>query len=233
MQMTIVRRIAAGLVASALFLVLAGPASATIDPPCSGTGNSTSGGDIDLTTATEWHMLKDDIAGGTGQSTVPMKTGSVSAYGLGLALPIASGTGDGKTDGSVTGVSVATYAILGHRFLVAGSASGDGGSCSGSITIILDDVDPLFTVFGGGGVLLAVIGLLAIFLGARSGGGCLTRILAALFGGLGGAGLGLALEQFSVLDPTSFVGLVLAIVFAVLGFGLCGRFGSSSTPAPG
>ncbi len=49
--------------------------------------------------------------------------------------------GDGDTAGSVDGISVEPYAILGHRFTVAGSASGEGAPCSGQIVIILDDVD--------------------------------------------------------------------------------------------
>jgi hypothetical protein len=231
MSLSIRRRMAAAFAAGFLFLLLASPVWATIDPPCSGTGTSTSGGDIDITTATEWHLKSTDIAGGHGQSTVEMKTGSVAAYGLGLPIPIAGGSGDGDTAGSVEGVSVEIYAILGQRFTVAGSASGDNGSCSGSIVIILDDVNPLLTLFGGGGLLLGVIGLLAILLGARSGGGCLTRILAALFGGLGGAGFGLAGEQFGILDPTVPIGLGLALVGALLGLALAGRFGREAAPA--
>ena len=186
-----------------LLLLLTSPVLATIEPPCSGTGTSTSGGEIDLTTATEWHLLSTDIAGGHGESTVEMKAGSVAAHALGLSLPIASDSGDGDTAGSVQGVSVAPFAVLGQRFLVSGSASGDSGSCSGEITIILDDVNPLTTVLGGGGVLVGVVGAAAIVLGARSGGGLGSRLLATVFGALGGAGLGLAGEQFGILDPAT------------------------------
>lgn len=229
MTISIRGRIAAAASAIILLVLLASPAVATIAAPCSGTGTSSSGADVDLTTATVWHLLSTDTAGGHGQSTVPMKSGSVSAYALGLGLPIASGSGDGSTTGAVEGVSVKTYAILGHRFVVAGSASGDSGGCSGSIEIVLDDVNPVLTVLGGGGILLALIGLIVIVLGARSGGGCLTRLLSGLFGGLGGAGLGLALEQFGILDPRSFVGLGMLVVGALLGLALCGRFGSDTS----
>ncbi len=226
MNASLLRRIAAGVAAGTLVLLMASPALATIDPPCSGTGTSTSGGDIDLTTATEWHLKSTDSAGGHGQSTTEMKTGSVSAYALGMGIPIASGEGDGDTAGSVDAVAVAPFAILGQRFLVAGSASGDGGSCSGSITIILDDVNPLLTVLGGGGILLGLIGLLALYLGARSGGGFVARVLAIVFGALGGAGIGVALEQFGILDPRTLVGLGFVIVGAILGLVMTGRLGS-------
>jgi hypothetical protein len=75
-----------------------------------------------------------------------------------------------------------------------------------------------------------IIGLVAIVMGARSAGGMGARILAAILGGLGGAGLGLALEQFGVLDPTSLVGLVIAAVGLVLGLVLAGRMGAGTTP---
>jgi hypothetical protein len=220
---TIHRRIAAGLAAGSLVLLLASPVAATISAPCSGTGTSTSSGEIDLTTATEWHLKRADSAGGSGESTVAMKTATVAVRALGLSIPIAGGSGDGETSGSVSDVSVATFALLGQRFVVSGSASGDGGSCSGSFLIIIDDVNPLLTAFGGGGLLLAVIGLLVIANGARSSGGMAGRLLVAIVGGLGGAGLGLALEQFGVLDPTSFVGLGLAIGGLIVGFVIYGR----------
>ena len=232
MSTSIRRSLAAWLASGALVLAFPAAAAATITGGCTGTGTSTSSS-VDLTTATEWHMNSTDTAGGTGTSTVPMKSASVAAYAFGgLSLPIASGSGDGDTSGSVEGKSVAAYAILGHRFFIHGQAAGDGGAaCSGDIDIVLDDVNPIFTVLGGGGLLLAVIGLLAILLGARSGGGCLIQLLAAAFGDLGGAGLSLSLAQFDVLDPRSIIGLGILALGAILGFALCGRFGSGSAPA--
>jgi hypothetical protein len=208
-------------------LALAFPvvASATITPPCQGNGTSTSG-NVDLTTATEWHLKSTDTAGGSGSSTVAMKSANVAAYAFGgLGIPIAAGTGNGETSGSVDGLSVKTYAILGARFYVAGSASGDGASCSGSIVIILDDVNPVFTVFGGGGLILFVIGLIGLLLLARSGEGCFLMGIAIVLGLLGGAGLAVALGQFGALDATSPVGLVFPIVGAVAGAATCGRMG--------
>ena len=70
--------------------------------------------------------------------------------------------------------------------------------------------------------------------GARSRGGAVRRVVADMFGALGGAGLGLALEQFGVTDPTSPVGLVLILAGLVLGLlltGLPGRRGAPVRPA--
>jgi len=110
-------RFGRGAVASALalWLLVPGTAAVTIEGPCTATGTSSSGS-VNLNTATEWHLRSTDTAGGSGVSDVIMTEGSVSAYGLGIAIPIVGGSGDGDLHGSVDGVQVSTYAILGHRF---------------------------------------------------------------------------------------------------------------------
>jgi hypothetical protein len=225
MSRSIGRRL--GTIAAVVILLLASPVSvgATITGGCTGEGHSTSSG-ANLTTDTEWHLKRDDVAGGSGTAPVPMRSALVSAYGLGIGLPIASGVDEeGETEGSVEGVQVDIYAILGHRFVVAGSASGDG-QCSGEIEIILDDVNPLLTVFGGGGIILALIGLIAVLLFMRSSGGLANRFLSALFGALGGLGGALAAEQFEILDPTEPFGLFVVLAAAIIGFITAGMLGS-------
>ena len=215
-----------GLIAT-LLLALPGAAWATVTGGCQVTGNSSSGGTIDLTTQDTWHLKSTDTAGGSGTAPSPQKTAQVAAYALGLGLPIASGNGDGSTSGSVDGVAVSTYAVLGARFTVAGSSD----SCSGHVIVILDDVNPLLTVLGGGGIAAAVIGLLVLLAGARGAGGGGSRFVGLIFGFLGGCGLGLALEQFGVLDSTQPIGLVIGVVGAVLGLLLPGRLASRSAVA--
>jgi hypothetical protein len=124
-------------------------------------------------------------------------------------------------------MNVAPFAVLGQRFTVAGSASGPTGSCSGQITIILDDVNPLMTVLGGGGMVAGLVGAAVVVSGLFLGGGLLSRLLGGLFGGLGGVGLALALQQFGVLDPTTLIGLVIPGVGLVAGVGLPGLLHSS------
>jgi hypothetical protein len=129
---------------------------------------------------------------------------------------------------------MSTFALLGQRFTVSGSATGDGGTCSGQITVILDDVNPLMTVFGGGGAALAGLGVVAVLLGVFLGGGLLSRLLAGLFGGLGGVGLALSLEQFGILDPTTTIGLFIALLGLVAGVFLAGLLHSrAAAPTPG
>lgn len=232
---SLIRRFGATAALMGLLLAWPGAVGATITGGCTGEGHSTSSG-ANLTTGTEWHLKKDDVAGGSGTSPAKMKSASVGAYALGLRLPIASGTSeDGETQGGVDGISIATYAILGHRFVVAGSASGDG-QCSGEIEIILDDVDPLFTILGGGGILLALVGLIVLLLLSRSGGGCAQRVLGGLFGALGGLGGALAAEQFDLIDPTEPTGLFILIGAAILGFivpGIFGGGGDARAPTAG
>lgn len=223
MRTQVGRRIAAIILFGAAVALLPALAAATVDGGCQVTGTSSSGGSIDLTTATEWHMRSTDTAGGSGTAPSEMTSATVGAYALGLRLPIASGDGDGSTTGSVDGVSVELYAILGARFVVAGESAGEGGGCSGQVTVILDDVNPLFTALGGGGILATVIAMIVLLALARGSGGCAGRVLGGLFGGLGGLGLALALEQFGILDPTQPFGIVVVIVAIVLGLWTPGR----------
>ena len=224
---SVIRRFVATAVLLTLLLAFPASVGATITGGCTGTGTATSGG-VDLTTATEWHVQSTDVGGGSGQGP-SAKSASVGAYALGILIPIASGTSeDGETSGSVQGVSVSLFAALGKRFVVSGSA--DNG-CSGQIEIIIDDVNPLLTVLGGGGVAAAVIGLLAVLLMTRGGSGILKRLFDALFGAIGGIGAALALEQFDVIDPTEIIGLLIVLIAAAIGFLTTGIFGRGSDDA--
>jgi hypothetical protein len=233
MSMPMARRLAVGGALVALALVFPTSAAATITGGCTGEGHSTSSS-ADLTTDTIWHLKRDDVAGGSGTSPAVMHSATVSAYGLGLGLPLAGGTSEaGETSGSVDGVNVSTYAVLGRQFVVAGSASGDG-QCTGQILIVIDDVQAIFTVFGGGGIILAILALLGMLLSARGERRLAGRVVSAFLGALAGIGLGLSAEQFGVLDPTQPIGLVIVVGLVVVGFltaGLFGRQGPQPLPA--
>jgi hypothetical protein len=222
----------AGLIAIVLALAFPGFASADVSGGCTAQGHSTSGGSIDLATHSEWHMKSTDVAGGSGTAPAAMKSASVVAHALGLSIPIASASDVSGTSGEVDNVGMSTFALLGQRFTVSGSATGDGGTCSGQITVILDDVNPLMTVFGGGGMAAGLVGLVTIGLAMFLGGGLLSRLLAGLFGGLGGLGLALGLEQFGILDPTSTIGLFVVVLGLVAGAFLPGLLHSKATPVP-
>jgi hypothetical protein len=230
MFVNLVRRFAVSAAILALLLAFPASAGATITGGCTGEGHSTSGG-ANLTTDSEWHLKSNDVAGGSATAPAAMRSATVAAYGLGIGIPIAGGTSeDGETSGSVDGVNVSTYAVLGHRFVVAGSASGDG-QCTGQIEIVIDDNQPLLTVLGGGGIVLALIGVIGMLAQARGSGGFVNRFLSAVFGAMAGLGAALALEQFEALDPTQPFGLFILVGLAVVGFITAGMF-RSGTPAP-
>jgi len=235
MPRSAIRRLVALAAPLVLALVFPLAASATITGGCTGTGTATSSS-VDLVTATEWHVKKADVGGGSGTGP-PAKAGSVGAKAFGLTIPIASGTDpEGKTEGSVDGVSVSMFALLGHRFIVAGSA--DNG-CAGQIEIIIDDQDPALTLLGGGGAAIGVIFGLLVLRTMRGGKGFFKRLLDLVYGVIGGAGAALSLEQFGVLDPDSFLGLGLIIAAGLFGWLTCGILGGGKkkeppapTPAP-
>jgi hypothetical protein len=230
MSIPTMRRSALGAAIVVLLLAFPGAVGATITGGCTGEGHSTSSS-ADLTTDTIWHLQRDDVAGGSGTSAAVMHSASVSAYGLGLGMPIAGGTSEaGETSGSVDGIQVSTYAVLGRQFVVAGSASGDA-QCAGQIEIVIDDVQAVFTVLGGGGIILGIIGLLGMLLFARGERGFANRLVSAFLGALAGVGLGLAAEQFDLLDPTKPIGLFLVLGLAVVGFLTAGMLGRSGPRA--
>ena len=220
-----------GIVAVAsLILAFPAVAAATITGGCQGEGHATSGG-VNITTPTEWHIRSTDVGGGSGTAPGKIHAASVGAYAGGIPIPIVNGTSeDGETTGAVDGVAASVFATLGARFTIAGNATGDA-NCSGQITMIIDDVNPAFTVLGGGGLLLAVLGLLAILMAARSRSGA-AKVVAFVFGALGGLGLGLALEQFGIVNPTQPITLAIAAVEAIIGLLLAGRLAPAVEGVP-
>ena len=227
---TAVRRLIASATVAAVLAALALPAIAfgTITGGCAATGTSTSGGTIDLAAATEWHVKSTDTISGTGTAPSPQTSASVGAYGLGLAIPIASGSGGGDTSGSVTGLAMSTFSLLGARFTMEGTSTGAGGGCSGQVLLVIDDVNPLLTVLGGGGAAVAAVGAVILLAAMRMGGGFGSRLVGLLFGLVGGAGLGLSLAQFGILDAASIVGLAVAVGGGVIGLVTPGLLHGSS-----
>jgi hypothetical protein len=227
----LIRRCAAAAAIMGLLFTFPGAVGATITGGCTGEGHSTSSS-ANLTSDTVWHIKKDDVAGGSGTAPGLVHNAVVGAYALGIALPISSGTSaEGKTTGAVDGLSVSAFAIFGHRFVVSGSGTGDA-NCSGQIEILIDDVNPLLTVLGGGGVALAIIGLLAVLRMSRGGKGLARRLIDGIFGAVGGLGLALSLEQFGVLDPTQIVGLLVVVGTAIVALLTTGILGGGNTPDP-
>jgi hypothetical protein len=124
---------------------------------------------------------------------------------------------------------------MGGRFNLYYSIDGpdSGDQCSWSALVVLDDVNPLLTVFGGGALLFALIALLAIVGSARVRSRWWLRIGLAVFGAVAGIAAASALEQFAAIPWKSgfFLGIGLAAIGLVAGLLLVG-LANRSKPAP-
>ena len=218
-----VAAVTAGLM---LLTVGASAATATVRGGCEVSGTATSGG-IDLTTAPVWHLRSTDSAGGTGTAPSEQTSAQVSAVAFGIGLPIAGGTGEGTTEGSAGPYDLGPVSRIAKVWSVSGSST----SCSGEVTVIIDDVGALATVFGGGGLAAAILAALLLLLLAFRDAGAGRRILGLVIGLVGGIGLGLLLMQLEVLDPREVVGLALPGIGALLGLLMPGLFSREPEPA--
>jgi len=203
----------------ALVLIGATPALGVVTGGCTAKATGTKSGAIDLTTQGEWHVRSDDIVSGSGTAPTDQTFVTISAYVLGIPVPIVRATGKGK-DGTAGPYEISIYRWMARTIAVSGSSD----NCSGSVTLIIDDVNPFATAFGGGGVVLGVLGLLGLLGAARGQGGAGGRFYGLIAGALAGLGFGLTLQEVGTLDPRSLVGLAVPAGGAVLGLIVAGMF---------
>lgn len=142
---------------------------------------------------------------------------------------------DRATDGTrwASEVPVDDYGVYGMGlWKVVASTQGAGFSCEATALISVEDdhpLDPLATISGLGGLGLALTGLLGMLaVAARIGKSRAAPFSGLLLGALLGAGVGVLLQQFSVVYPTAGVagglvatGAALGLAFSI--FGLPGR----------
>jgi hypothetical protein len=205
---------AVGVVVAALAMSLAAasPGAAVVNGGCTAQATASKSGAIDLTTQAEWHVRTDDVISGSGTAPSDQTFVTISAYALGVAVPIVNNTGKGKT-GSAGPHNVSSYSWIAKT--ITGSGSSD--SCTGYVTLVIDDVNPLATLAGGGGVAAGVLGLIGMIAVARRQGSSGPRLGGLLAGLLAGVGFGLALQQYGYLDPRNLAGLALPGVGALVG----------------
>ena len=137
---------------------------------------------------------------------------------------------DAPTEGTswARTVDVGDYSKYGvGLYKVVGTSSGQDFSCTGSALIEVDG-SPLTTVAGLVGLGLAVVGGLGVLWVALRGPGGAPAwgIVLGLFLG---AGVGVLLQQFSILYPTMIVALIVLGGGAALGL-LMGLFGRRGAP---
>ncbi|MFI5253977.1 MAG: FGLLP motif-containing membrane protein [Candidatus Limnocylindrales bacterium] len=198
-------RIVATLAVAALALAMPAAVAADVAGGCTLTGTSTSGGPIDLTSTPTWHILKGDSISGTATAPTTQWHAAVAASLLGLGIPIASGQSEGATHAASDSYDIAAIAALGRVFVISGSSTGPHGGCSGQVQVVIDDVNPLLTVMGGGGLAGVVLGLLGLAWASRRPSSAPRMVMALSSGTLIGAGSALVLQQvFAGGSPGSF-----------------------------
>jgi hypothetical protein len=199
---------ALALTAAALAASLATPATAaaSVDGSCTVTGTATSSGPVDLGTTDVWHVRTSDSLSITATSTEPMTGASGWISALGFDLPIGSATSSGDLSISVDAVPASVVGVIGRVFVLSGRSNGASGGCLTHVQVIVDDVNPLLTVLGAGGLAAAVLGLLGLL---RSAVGQARRVISGTLSlAVAGAGLGLVLQQSSSPGAVPFPGWV-------------------------
>lgn len=213
-----------GVVVAVVALVLIGamPALAVVTGGCTAKATGTKSGAIDLVTQAEWHVRSDDVVSGSGTAPTDQTFVTISAYVLGIPVPIVRATEKGK-DGTAGPYDISIYRWMARTIAISGASD----NCTGSVTLIIDDVNPFATALGGGGVVLGVLGLLGLLGAARGPGGAGGRFYGLIAGALAGLGFGLTLQQVGALDPRSLAGLAVPGVGALLGLIVAGMFRSN------
>ena len=213
------RRAAIALFAvAALLAALPSSAAATVRGGCTATGTSTSGGVIDLTTNAVWHVRSTDSITLAGTAPTPQTDATVRASAFGFAIPLGGGTADPSTSAESDTFEVAFLAVLGRVFLISGEASGPAGGCDGEVQLVIDDVNPLGTVLGGGGLAGVLIGLVGLAWAVRDPVSLVRRTIAVISLVLLGLGGSLVLQQTAaavdeprqLLEKSQFIDSVLS-----------------------
>jgi hypothetical protein len=134
---------------------------------------------------------------------------------------------DRATEGTrwASEVPVADYGVYGMGlWKVVASTEGRGFTCEATALISVEDdhpLDPLATISGLGGLGLALTGLLGMLaVAARIGKSRAAPFSGVLLGATLGVGIGVLLQQFSIVYPTVGVAGALVAVGAALGLAL-------------
>jgi hypothetical protein len=203
--------------AVALFVASSEPVAAGVTGGCTAQATASKSGSIDITTKSEWHVRSDDAVSGSGVAPTNQTFVKVFVYAFGVPLPIISSTGNDKT-GSSGPYDVSSFSWASRIIPVSGSSD----SCSGSLTVYVDDVSPLATVAGAGGAILGALAALVAIRGAFSSGRAGSRIVGAIAGLLAGIGIGLVTMEAGLVDPRDPLGLAMPVAGLVIGALLAG-----------
>ena len=196
------------------FLLLAlgaAPALATVTGGCSAVGTGSKTGSVDLAAESVWHVKRDDSLTGQGAAPNPPVKVQVRVQVYGLGFPIIVSQGTLSSTGTAGPYPVSTLAGLARVVTV----SGESDACTGTIRIVVDDANlPLAELIG---AILGILGLLGLLGSALMCGHMMARILGGTAGLLGGTGVGLVLQQASILDPGDLKDLAIPLAGLIAG----------------
>jgi hypothetical protein len=160
--------------ASAAVVATAVPAFAYVSPGCHANATDSTGKavppSITIDGTDVWNVSKDSMLSGNGRAPSDQTSGFAyaSVFGLPWTIsPIAGGTGHGTTgSGSLDASKFAPYfRVIGAQ----GSSTGPAASCSGYLTIVIQDDSVLGNLAGILALALSLVGLVGLgWVGLRS-----------------------------------------------------------------
>ena len=202
-------------------LLAAAPASASISGPCTAMIGGTNVADLSTSpTATPVKVKKNGRVLVTMQSARQMTHLKITLNFAGTSWTVKDK--DISSNSWAESVAVDDYAKYGvGLYLVEGTGTGTGFSCTGDGLVEVEG-SPFATVAGWVAIGLTVLGLGGVAvatLGARRGTRGLVgaEVLGGIAGLLGGIGVGVLLQQFSVLYPTRSVAVTEVVIGILIG----------------
>ncbi len=154
--------------ASAGVVASAAPALAYVSPPCHANASDSTGkavpSSITIDNTDVWNVSKDSMLSGRGTAATDQTSGFAyaSVFGFGI-IPIAGGNGHGTSGSGSLDVSKVS------GFVRVIGVEGASTSCSGYLTVVVQDDSVLATLAGIGSLVVSVVGFLGlVWVGLRS-----------------------------------------------------------------
>jgi len=217
-----------GLVSLAA-LAASSEATARIDGPCTGSIGGQDVSERDTGPLSDPIEVDDDSpVSVTMQSEQPIDRLKVEIEFAGMQWTVHDRPSQGTS--WISEVPVHDYAVYGiGLYKVIATSTGQGFTCTGEALVNVEGdepLDPLVTIAGLAGLALSLIGIFGVLAVALKAGrtGAVPIVGSAFFGLLLGAGVGVLLQQFSVVYPTLGVagallagGAALGLLFTLFG----------------
>lgn len=225
-NMTKAKATLVGLLALIGLAIMPAVAQAKMNGGCTATATASKSGTVDLTSTSTWHVKDADVISGKATAPTPQTFTRLNVLFFGIGLPLLDQTGN-SPNGTTGPYRIADY----DRYTRVLSVAGTTTSCDGNVMIVVDDIAPLATWAGIGGLIASVLGLIGLIASMFQFPAGAARLVGMVVGVVAGLGVGLLLQQFAILDPGNVFGLLLPIGGAFVGLILPGlAYRQVSTP---